>query len=137
MPERTGGPPYEAAEPTPCTASGQGAGCWTRPCATLDQAVTAAAPENLVRICSEILAPLIRQDGGELYLVEARPERIVLHLAGRCSGCPGMALTTASIIEPALRAAMPAIEVIVTAGIQVPPDAKMIEADGTPPSGAP
>lgn len=100
-------------------------------CASLGSVVTAPLPEKLVRICSEVLGPLIRQDGGELYLVEAKGDRLVLHLAGQCSGCPGASLTTSSVIEPALRAVQPGLHVVVTSGFRVPKGATPLWTDGT------
>ncbi len=85
-----------------------------------------ASRENLVRICTEILAPLVRQDGGELYLVSAEQDRLSLHLAGRCSGCPGTAFTTSTIIEPLLHMVAPSVHVTVTSGFQVPQGAALI-----------
>jgi Fe-S cluster biogenesis protein NfuA len=88
-------------------------------------AVTASR-ETLVRVCSEILAPLIRQDGGELYLVAIEQDRLALHLAGRCSGCPGATFTASAIIEPAVHAVAPSIHVTVTSGFRVPEGATII-----------
>jgi Fe-S cluster biogenesis protein NfuA len=85
-----------------------------------------ASRESLLRICREILAPLVRQDGGEIYLVSVEPDRLCLHLAGRCSGCPGAAFTTSAIIEPALHAAFPSVHVTVTSGFQIPEGASPI-----------
>ena len=76
--------------------------------------------EKLLKICEDILAPLIRADGGELFVVAIESDTITLHLAGKCSGCPGATLTSTAVIEPALRAFAPAIRVVVTSGFQVP-----------------
>jgi Fe-S cluster biogenesis protein NfuA len=100
-------------------------------CARLGLVVTAPFPEKLVRVCSEVLGPLIRQDGGELYLVEAKADRVVLHLAGHCSGCPGASLTTSSIIEPALRAVAPGVQIVVTSGFRVPSGATPLWTETT------
>jgi Fe-S cluster biogenesis protein NfuA len=85
-----------------------------------------ASRETLVRVCSEILAPLIRQDGGELYVVAVEQDRLSLHLAGRCSGCPGATFTAASIIEPAVHAVAPSTKVTVTSGFRIPEGATLV-----------
>ena len=84
--------------------------------------------EKLLKICEDILAPLIRADGGELFVVAIESDCITLHLAGTCSGCPGATLTSTSIIEPALRAVAPTIRVVVTSGFQVPEGAALVVA---------
>ena len=115
----------EAAEATPWAASGQGAVSGTT-LVVRSRTVVTASRESLVRVCSEILAPLIRQDGGELYLVSVEQDRLSLHLAGRCSGCPGSAFTAASIIEPAVHAVAPQVQVTVTAGFRIPDGATVV-----------
>ena len=82
--------------------------------------------EKVVKICEDILAPLIRADGGELYLVAVEPDSISLHLAGKCSGCPGATMTSSAVIEPAIRAVAPGMRVVVTSGFNVPQGASAI-----------
>ena len=89
-----------------------------------------APQEKLLKICEDILAPLIRADGGELFVVAIEPDSISLHLAGKCSGCPGATLTTSAIIEPAIRSVAPTIRVIVTSGFQVPAGAALVAHAG-------
>jgi Fe-S cluster biogenesis protein NfuA len=86
--------------------------------------------EKLLKICEDILAPLIRADGGELFVVAIEADTIRLHLAGTCSGCPGATLTTSAVIEPAIRAVAPAIRIIVTSGFQVPEGAALVAQAG-------
>jgi Fe-S cluster biogenesis protein NfuA len=86
--------------------------------------------EKLLKICEEILAPLIRADGGELFVVAIENDSIALHLAGKCSGCPGATLTSTAIIEPAIRAVAPAIRVVVTSGFQIPEGAAPVAQAG-------
>jgi Fe-S cluster biogenesis protein NfuA len=88
--------------------------------------VVSASREAVVRVCSEILAPLIRQDGGELYLVAVEQDRLSLHLAGRCSGCPGTTFTCVSIIEPAVHAVAPSIRITITSGFRIPEGATIV-----------
>lgn len=82
--------------------------------------------EALLQVIHDIIAPLIRADQGELYLVGATDERVSLHLGGRYSGCPGNTLARRRVIEPALHAIAPAAEVIVTSGALIPANAERI-----------
>jgi Fe-S cluster biogenesis protein NfuA len=82
--------------------------------------------EKLLKVCTDIIAPLVRADGGELFVVSIEDASIALHLAGKCAGCPGATLTSAAIIEPAIHAVAPTLRVIVTSGFQIPPGASAI-----------
>jgi Fe-S cluster biogenesis protein NfuA len=86
----------------------------------------AATIEQLIRICREVIAPLVRADGGELYIVAIEPDQITLHLAGVCSGCPGATLTKRAVIEPAVHAVAPSARVVVTNGARIPEGASLI-----------
>jgi Fe-S cluster biogenesis protein NfuA len=86
----------------------------------------AASIDQLLRICREVLSPLVRADGGELYVVAVEPDSIALHLAGTCSGCPGKPYTTSAIIEPAIYSVAPSARVIVTSGANIPDGASKI-----------
>ena len=79
-----------------------------------------ATIDQLLKVCKEVIAPLIRSDGGELYLVAVEPDHLTLHIAGTCSGCPGAVLTTRGVIEPAVHAVAPSARVVVTSGVRVP-----------------
>ncbi len=68
----------------------------------------------------EIIAPLVRTDGGEVYLVRVEGNDVYIHLSGACAGCPGASLTAEGIILPALRASDPNVRVIVTTGLHAP-----------------
>ncbi|MFZ5894021.1 MAG: NifU family protein [Myxococcota bacterium] len=82
--------------------------------------------DALLQVVRDVIAPLVRADQGELYLVGLTDERISLHLAGRYSGCPGNTLARRRVIEPALHAIAPATEVVVTSGALIPPKAERI-----------
>ena len=79
-----------------------------------------ATPEALLSVVREVIEPLVRADGGRVYLVEAAAESVSLHLTGSYSGCPGNTLAQRRIIEPALRSVAPNIRVTVTSGAIVP-----------------
>jgi len=86
----------------------------------------AATIDQLLKVCKEVIAPLIRADGGELYLVAVEPDHLTLHLAGTCSGCPGAVLTSRGVIEPAVHAVAPSARVVVTNGSKVPEGASLV-----------
>lgn len=85
-----------------------------------------ASIDQLLKVCREVIAPLIRADGGELYIVAVEPDHLTLHLAGTCSGCPGAMLTTRAVIEPAVLAVAPSARVVVTNGMRVPEGASLV-----------
>lgn len=82
--------------------------------------------EEILRIVREVVAPLVRADGGRIYLVAVDDEGVSLHLAGRYSGCPGNTLAIRRIIEPAIFAVAPGARVTVTSGALQPPDATLV-----------
>lgn len=81
---------------------------------------------DITRTCQEIVAPLVRSDGGELYVVSVRGDEVHIHLAGTCAGCPGSSMTGDKVILPALRAAAPKVRLVVTTGVKVPEGATRI-----------
>jgi Fe-S cluster biogenesis protein NfuA len=85
-----------------------------------------ASIDQLLKLCREVIAPLVKADGGEVYVVAVEPDQLTLHLAGNCAGCPGVTLTTRSVIEPAVHAIAPSARVIVTTGIRVPDGASLV-----------
>ena len=85
-----------------------------------------ATIDQLIKVCKEVIAPLIRSDGGELYLVAVEPDHLTLHISGTCSGCPGAVLTTRGVIEPAVHAVAPTARVVVTNGVKVPEGASLV-----------
>ncbi len=85
-----------------------------------------ASIDQLLKVCRDVIAPLVRADGGELFIVAVEPDHVTLHLAGTCSGCPGAVLTARGIIEPAVHAVAPTARVVVTNGAKVPEGASPI-----------
>ena len=80
----------------------------------------AVAKEEIVRVVREVLAPLVRADGGDLYLVSVEDTGVSLHVTGRFSGCPGNTLARRRIFEPPLVAVAPGITVTLTSGPLIP-----------------
>jgi Fe-S cluster biogenesis protein NfuA len=82
--------------------------------------------EAVMKLCRDVLSPLVAADGGVMYIVRADAEEVHLHLTGTCAGCPGAALTRDGIIAPAVRTVAPKARVVVTTGPRVPEGAKKI-----------
>jgi Fe-S cluster biogenesis protein NfuA len=86
----------------------------------------ALAKEEIVRVVREVLAPLVRADGGDLYLVSVEDTGVSLHVTGRFSGCPGNTLARRRIFEPPLVAVAPGIAVTLTSGPLIPAGASRL-----------
>lgn len=84
------------------------------------------ARDEILQVVREVLAPLVRADGGELYLIRVEDDVVVLHLAGRFAGCPGNALARRQIIEPAILAVAPRAQVTVSSGALLPKGAQRL-----------
>lgn len=69
-------------------------------------------------MCREILAPLVRVDGGELQLLRFDGDDVHIHLSAACAGCPGATLTADKVIQPALSSIAPAVRVVLTTGVR-------------------
>ena len=82
--------------------------------------------EQVAKVCREILAPLIKTDGGEMYLVRFDGDDVHIHLSGTGAGCPGASLTGDKVILPALRAAAPKLRLVVTTGLRPPEGAEKL-----------
>ncbi len=80
--------------------------------------------EQITRICREILAPLVKTDGGRMYLVALHGDDVHIHLSGACAGCPGATMTGEKVILPVLRTAAPKVRVIITTGVKIPDGAE-------------
>jgi Fe-S cluster biogenesis protein NfuA len=87
----------------------------------------ASPREQILATVREIVAPLVRADGGDVYLVSAGERSLCLHLSGRFSGCPGNTLARRRVFEPLLAARFPGLELEVTSGPRVPPGAERVE----------
>ena len=80
----------------------------------------------LLKVCRDVLAPLVAADGGVMYLVKASAEEAHFHLTGTCAGCPGAARTRDGVIVPIVRTVLPKARVVVTTGYRVPDGAVQI-----------
>lgn len=79
-----------------------------------------------VRVIREVIAPLIRADGGRVYLLVGPNNALTLHLSGRYAGCAGNTLARRRVIEPALKAIAPQLDVVITSGALIPPNAELL-----------
>ena len=82
---------------------------------------------EIMRVVRDVLAPMVRADGGRVFLVRANEDDVSLHLCGRFSGCPGNTLATRRVIEPAIFVVAPRARVTITSGAIVPKGAELIE----------
>ncbi len=83
--------------------------------------------DAVVKLCHDVLAPLVAADGGVMHIVKTTADEVHLHLTGTCAGCPGASLTRDAVIAPAVRTVAPKARVVVTTGPRVPEGAKKIE----------
>jgi Fe-S cluster biogenesis protein NfuA len=80
----------------------------------------AVAQDEIMRVVREVLAPLVRADGGELYLVSVADTGVSLHVTGKFSGCPGTSLARGRVFEAPLAAIVPGLTVTLTSGPLIP-----------------
>jgi len=83
--------------------------------------------DEVERICKEILQPMVKADGGDLYLVNVTTEDVHIHLSGACAGCPGAQMTRDRMMEPLIVHAAPKAKLTLTTGFRVPEGARKIE----------
>lgn len=85
------------------------------------------ADEELQNTLRKVLAPMVRADEGDLYLVSASSHEVRLHLRGRFAGCPGNSLVSEEVIKPLIRAVHPQARVDVSSGAILPEGATLVE----------
>lgn len=85
-----------------------------------------ASRDRVAAICRDILAPIVRADGGEMYLVGVSGDDVHVHLSGACAGCPGAALTRDRVLLPVLVSALPKVRLTLTTGWRVPKGATKV-----------
>lgn len=82
------------------------------------------AYNSVGQVLEQLLEPLVREDGGELFIVRHDEQVLALHLRGRFSGCPGNTLAIRRVIEPALKKIAPRLKINVSSGELLPEDAR-------------
>ena len=85
--------------------------------------------DEIMRILRDIVVPLVEADGGLVFLVLGDDTRVVVHLAGRLAGAPGIGLLTRRIFEPAIRAVAPESTLVFSAGWKIPAGAVRVHAE--------
>lgn len=80
-----------------------------------------------MEVLEQIVAPLIEADGGELY-VAVDEASATLHVAGAFSGCPGTHTAYEQVIEPALRAAAPGLDIQFSSGALRPEGTQLLSS---------
>lgn len=86
-----------------------------------------AKKDQVIKALAELAVPLVKADGGELYLVSVTTEDVHVHLTGTCAGCPGATMTRERLLEPTVHGVAPKVSVKVTTGWRVPDGAKKVE----------
>ncbi len=81
---------------------------------------------TIIKLCRDVLSPLVVADGGVMFVVKASVDDVHLHLTGTCAGCPGASHTRDGVIAPAIRTVAAKARVVVTTGPRVPDGAKRI-----------
>ncbi|MGH7271066.1 MAG: NifU family protein [Polyangiaceae bacterium] len=82
--------------------------------------------ENVEHLLRDILAPLVRADGGQMHLVRWEGDDLYLHLSGACAGCPGASLTSDDVILPAVHSLVPNVRLVLTTGVRIPDGARKL-----------
>jgi Fe-S cluster biogenesis protein NfuA len=84
--------------------------------------------KSLKAALSEVLAPLLEVDGGELYVVSLGKKEVTLHLAGSWSGSPATSLAVQRVVEPVVRTTHPKAKLTVSSGWQIPEGAERVQS---------
>ena len=82
--------------------------------------------DQLVKALSELAVPLVKADGGELYLVSATVDDVHVHLTGTCAGCPGATMTRERLLQPTINGVWSKANVKVTTGWRIPDGAEKV-----------
>lgn len=85
-----------------------------------------APRDQILEVVRDVVCPLVRADGGEIYLVSVADRALSLHLAGRFSGCAGNTLAKRRVLEPLLSARFPDLKVEITSGPLIPKGAEQL-----------
>jgi NifU-like protein len=83
-----------------------------RPAADVQQAADQAAGKPLSpfqyskkveKVIDEYVRPMLKNDGGDMELVDIKENLVYVRLAGACANCAGAAMTLKSLVERALQ----------------------------------
>ena len=72
------------------------------------------ADETLREFLRDRIVPILAVDRGRVELAQTDEDacRVVLRYGASCAGCPGLAITHSSIVEPLLRREFPAVAAV-------------------------
>ena len=82
---------------------------------------------TLEALLTSIAVPLVKIDGGVLYVVDATPTRVHLHVGGAYFGCPGNPYVERSLLGPLVKEIFPTASLELTSGFTIPKEAKLLE----------
>ena len=85
-----------------------------------------APRDRILEIVRDFVNPLVRADGGQIYVVAVAERTLALHLTGRFSGCPGNTLAKRRVLEPLPTARFPDLKVEITSGPLIPKGAELL-----------
>ena len=133
--ENSAGAPVEPTASGSSGATGASAGVGTATAATPATAATTkgSSPSAtdtasvVTAALRDIIAPLVRADGGHLYLLSVSRDEVHVHLTGTCAGCPGASTTRDKMMAPILSSVAPNMQLRLTTGWSVPDGAKELE----------
>lgn len=63
----------------------------------------------LARAIDDVIAPLVRRDGGSLTFVARHGDAVELRATGALRGCPGTHWTARGVVLPALQRVLPSL----------------------------
>ncbi len=67
--------------------------------------------EEIEKVLSEEVRPMLSMHGGDIELVEVTDDNIVkVRLKGGCSGCPASRMTLTDLVEKAIKSRFPQIK---------------------------
>jgi hypothetical protein len=90
---------------------------------------------GLIRdVLSEVLAPIVAADGGQLYFEQVNDHEVSLHWAGRYAGSPAAGLLHEEVAVPLIRQVAPDTIVKWSSGFLVPPQAELVRPSSDGPA---
>ncbi len=87
---------------------------WGRAARPQEPSVSAETPErpevspfrfakNVERVVDEYVRPMLRQDGGDIEIVDIKDQVVFAQLSGACAGCVGSKATLRMVVEQTLK----------------------------------
>ena len=70
--------------------------------------------EEQVREAIDKIRPLLQRDGGDIELISVEEGIVKVRLQGACAGCPMSQMTLKSVVEKAIKEAVPEVKSVET-----------------------